>query len=68
MGDYSPEKAGVCGSTPSLATIISKDLKPNRQNLSARIQPAIHPSIQFTAALAAKWPEAFRLVQPFGPH
>jgi hypothetical protein len=26
-------------------------LKPNRQNLSARIQPAIHPSFQFTAAL-----------------
>ena len=25
-GDYSPEKAGVGGSTPSLATIIPKDL------------------------------------------
>jgi hypothetical protein len=26
LGDYSPEKAGVGGSTPSLATIFSKDL------------------------------------------
>jgi hypothetical protein len=27
MADYSPEKAGVGGSTPSLATIIQKDLE-----------------------------------------
>jgi len=26
MDEYSPEKAGVGGSTPSLATIIAKDL------------------------------------------
>ena len=25
-GDYSPEKAGVGGSTPSLATIVTNDL------------------------------------------
>ena len=54
MVERSPEKAGVGGSTPSLATIIPKDLKPNRQNLSARIQPAIHPSFQFTALTGCK--------------
>jgi len=32
-GDYSPEKAGVGGSTPSLATIIMNDLA-NRPEIS----------------------------------
>ena len=37
------EKAGVGGSTPSLATIFSKDLERIVENLSAHCQPTIQP-------------------------
>ena len=39
MVDYSPEKAGVGGSIPSLATIISKDLMAESQNLPPKVPP-----------------------------
>ena len=37
----SPEKAGVGGSTPSLATIILKNLAAQSQNFQPTIQPMI---------------------------
>jgi hypothetical protein len=40
-GDYSPEKAGVGGSTPSLATIILKNLVAKSGNFQPTIQPMI---------------------------
>jgi hypothetical protein len=39
LGDYSPEKAGVGGSTPSLATIIPKGFAAKAGNSP----PTIHP-------------------------
>ncbi len=41
MVERSPEKAGVGGSIPSLATIIPKDLPKLTENLSAQVQPMI---------------------------
>ena len=40
-GGYSPEKAGVGGSTPSLATIIPKDLGVFAHFLQPKVQPKI---------------------------
>jgi len=40
-GDYNPEKAGVGGSIPSLATIIPKDLLAKSRNLPPKIPPKI---------------------------
>jgi hypothetical protein len=39
--ERSPEKAGVGGSTPSLATIIPKNLAVKSRNLQPTIQPMI---------------------------
>ena len=39
--ERSPEKAGVGGSTPSLATIITKDLAAKNGNFQPTIQPMI---------------------------
>ena len=39
--ERSPEKAGVGGSTPSLATIIPKNLAAQSQNFQPTIQPMI---------------------------
>jgi hypothetical protein len=39
--ERSPEKAGVGGSTPSLATIIPKDLLAKSRNFQPTIQPMI---------------------------
>src|SRR5580700_2516312 len=39
--ERSPEKAGVGGSTPSLATIIPKDLAALSRNFQPTIQPTI---------------------------
>src|ERR1039458_7255219 len=39
--ERSPEKAGVGGSTPSLATIISKDLAAQSRNFQPTVQPTI---------------------------
>lgn len=39
--ERSPEKAGVGGSTPSLATIIPKDLPAKSRNFQPTIQPMI---------------------------
>jgi hypothetical protein len=39
--ERSPEKAGVGGSTPSLATIIPKNLAVKSQNFQPTIQPMI---------------------------
>ena len=39
--ERSPEKAGVGGSTPSLATIILKDLAAESRNFQPTIQPMI---------------------------
>gem|GEM_PF-4535198 len=39
--ERSPEKAGVGGSTPSLATIISKNLAAESRNFQPTIQPTI---------------------------
>src|SRR6516225_6710130 len=39
--ERSPEKAGVGGSTPSLATIIPKHLAAQNQNFQPTIQPMI---------------------------
>ncbi len=36
MADYSPEKAGVGGSTPSLATIDSTTYEPSKQQLRSK--------------------------------
>ncbi len=41
MVERSPEKAGVGGSTPSLATIFPKDLDDFEQNSSVRSQSAL---------------------------
>ena len=41
MVERSPEKAGVGGSIPSLATIISKHLSAERRNLPPMIPPTI---------------------------
>jgi hypothetical protein len=41
MAGYSPEKAGVGGSTPSLATIIPKDLGVFALFLQPKVQPKI---------------------------
>ena len=41
MVERSPEKAGVGGSTPSLATIISKNLVAKSENFQPTIQPMI---------------------------
>jgi hypothetical protein len=41
MGDYSPEKAGVGGSTPSLATIILNNLAAEGRDFRPTIQPTI---------------------------
>jgi hypothetical protein len=46
MVERSPEKAGVGGSIPSLATIVLSDLARFIETTSARFQPAI-----FKAAL-----------------
>ena len=43
--ERSPEKAGVGGSTPSLATIIPKNLAAQSQNFQPTIQPTIQPMI-----------------------
>ena len=40
--ERSPEKAGVGGSTPSLATIIPKDLGAFAHFLQPKVQPKIH--------------------------
>jgi hypothetical protein len=37
LGDYSPEKAGVGGSTPSLATIIPKKLAEIWRQVTGKI-------------------------------
>ena len=42
--ERSPEKAGVGGSTPSLATIIPKDLATKSRNSQPTIQPTIRRS------------------------
>ena len=39
--ERSPEKAGVGGSTPSLATIIPKNLEEQNRNFQPTIQPMI---------------------------
>jgi hypothetical protein len=39
--ERSPEKAGVGGSTPSLATIIPKNLAAQSRNFQPTIQPTI---------------------------
>jgi hypothetical protein len=39
LTEYSPEKAGVGGSTPSLATIIPKNLATVIPQMSARFSP-----------------------------
>jgi hypothetical protein len=39
--ERSPEKAGVGGSTPSLATIIPKNLVAKSENFQPTIQPMI---------------------------
>ena len=41
LAERSPEKAGVGGSTPSLATIIPKDLAAQGKNFQPTIQPMI---------------------------
>jgi hypothetical protein len=41
LKEYSPEKAGVGGSTPSLATIIPKDLDLFTVCLQPKVQPKI---------------------------
>lgn len=41
MGDASPEKAGVGGSTPSLATIVFKQLPRNSSIAPTHTQPTL---------------------------
>jgi hypothetical protein len=41
IDSLSPEKAGVGGSTPSLATIIPKNLVAKSENFQPTIQPMI---------------------------
>ena len=52
----SPEKAGVGGSTPSLATIIPKNLAESRLALPVRSQPAVfrRDLVRFLATMMAK--------------
>ena len=52
----SPEKAGVGGSTPSLATIILKNLAESRLTLPVRSQSAIfrRDPVRFPAAMMVK--------------
>ena len=42
MVERSPEKAGVGGSTPSLATMFSKDLGQSRSSLPSPLSVRIH--------------------------
>jgi hypothetical protein len=51
LGDYSPEKAGVGGSTPSLATIIPKDLDV----FAHFLQPKIQPKIRHWIVSVSRW-------------
>ena len=54
--DYSPEKAGVGGSTPSLATIILKNLAESRLAFPVRSQSAVfrRDPVRFPATMMAK--------------
>ena len=54
--ERSPEKAGVGGSTPSLATIIPKDLAESRLALPVRSQSAIfrREPVRFLVTMMAK--------------
>ena len=56
MGEYSPEKAGVGGSIPSLATIIPKDLAHIRISPPVRSQSAIfrRDPVRFLATMTVK--------------
>ena len=53
MVERSPEKAGVGGSTPSLATIIPKNIAESRLALPVRSQSAIfrRDPVRFLAAM-----------------
>ena len=50
MVERSPEKAGVGGSTPSLATIIPKDLGVFAHFLQPKIQSKIRPEDRIAVA------------------
>jgi hypothetical protein len=56
LKEYSPEKAGVGGSTPSLATIILKNLAESRLTLPVRSQSAVfwRNPVQFLATMMVK--------------
>jgi hypothetical protein len=49
--ERSPEKAGVGGSTPSLATIIPKDLAV----VTGFLQPKVQPKIDHCTAPVSMW-------------
>jgi hypothetical protein len=51
LKEYSPEKAGVGGSTPSLATIILKNLG----FFAHFLQPKVQPKIRHWSVSVSRW-------------
>jgi hypothetical protein len=62
LGDYSPEKAGVGGSTPSLATMFSISCTPQKTALRGNCQTDRRRSAQTLAISAEMLNRAWRRV------